>query len=79
MAASNQTAVNPIKFLRIDTVCELVGLKRAGLYRIAQQGTFPKPIRISTRASGWVESEVLEWLNARIAIRDARLTKRVAA
>ena len=70
MTASNQTVSNPIKFLRIGTVCELVGLKPAGLYRITQLGTFPKPVKLSIRASGWVESEVIDWLNARVAARD---------
>ena len=59
-----------IKILRTVRRCDLIGLKTAALYRLVQKGQFPKPIKISTKLVGWVESEVIAWLESRIAQRD---------
>ena len=60
----------PIKVLRAPDTCAIIGLKRAALYRLVQRGQFPKPIKISTKLSGWLDSEVYAWLESRIAERD---------
>jgi prophage regulatory protein len=38
---------------------------------MVSRGVFPKQVRLSPRAVGWIESEILEWQQARIAERDA--------
>ncbi len=43
------------------------GLSGSSIYRMASAGTFPKPIKIGVRSSGWVGSEVDQWLDDRIA------------
>lgn len=60
----------PFRILRRQATCDLIGIKAAGLYRLVQRGQFPKPIKISTKLSGWVEAEVVAWLESRIAQRD---------
>jgi prophage regulatory protein len=35
-------------------------------------GKFPAPIKVGQNRIGWVESEIDEWLNVKIAERDAR-------
>lgn len=35
-----------------------------------REGTFPKPFPLSTRARGWLVSEIEEWLEQRVALRD---------
>jgi len=57
-------------FLRIADVCRVAGLPRATIYEMVSKGTFPKQVRLSPRAVGWLESEILEWQQARIAERD---------
>ena len=32
---------------------------------------FPKPIRLWRKAVGWIESDVIAWIEARTAERDA--------
>lgn len=61
---------SPIKVLRAPETCAIIGLKRAALYRLVQRGEFPKPIKISTKLSGWLDAEVYAWLESRIAQRD---------
>ena len=59
-------------FLRIADVCRATGLPRATIYEMVGKGTFPKQVRLSPRAVGWIESEILEWQQARIAHRDTQ-------
>ena len=60
-------------FLRIPDVQRLTGLPRATIYEMVSKGRFPKQVRLSPRAVGWIEAEILEWQQARIAERDNRM------
>ena len=57
-------------FLRIADVVRATGLPQSTIYEMVGRGTFPKQVRLSPRAVGWVESEVLDWQHAKIAERD---------
>jgi predicted DNA-binding transcriptional regulator AlpA len=58
------------------------GLSRRQRMRMADEGRFPKPVRLTAGSAdrpgrlGWVEGEVLKWNEDRVAERDAG-TKRV--
>ena len=56
--------------LRLRAVALKTGLKRDSIYRLAKQGTFPKPIKLGERASGWIESEVDDFIARCAAARD---------
>jgi prophage regulatory protein len=45
---------------------------RVHIYRLVKAGKFPAPIKVGQNRIGWVESEIDEWLNVKIAERDAR-------
>ncbi|MHB1293071.1 MAG: helix-turn-helix transcriptional regulator [Sulfuricella sp.] len=61
----------PQTILRLPAVKARTGLSRSTLYLKIQQGTFPKNISLGERSTGWLESEVIEWVNSRItASRD---------
>lgn len=55
------------RMLRVREVCERTGLSRTAMYRLAKEGHFPKPIRLTTRRSGWLSDEVDEWITSRVA------------
>lgn len=55
--------------LRLPAVLARTGLARATIYAHISQGSFPAPIKLGARASGWVEAEVEGWVVARIAAR----------
>jgi prophage regulatory protein len=57
------------RILRLPEVRRKVGLGTDSIYRLAREDKFPKPIKLSERASGWVESELDAWLAQRIAAR----------
>jgi predicted DNA-binding transcriptional regulator AlpA len=54
----------PVCFIRIKKVSELVGFSESMIRRYAQQGIFPKPIKISKRTTVWRKGVVLEWKNS---------------
>ena len=58
------------RVLRLPQVIEKTGLGRDSIYRGAREGWFPKPIKISERASGWFEDETDEFLERRAVARD---------
>jgi prophage regulatory protein len=58
------------KLLKMSEVRTKTGLSRSHLYALAQNGEFPKPVKLSERSSAWVESEVDGWIQERIAERD---------
>lgn len=65
----NGTLSPPIQVLKIQAVLKRTGLGRDSVYRLARAGKFPRPIKISERASGWLESEVEHYLSDRAAER----------
>ena len=54
------------KILRLPSVVSVTGFSRSAIYNFVKAGSFPKPINISARSTGWVESEVQEWIRNRI-------------
>ena len=53
--------------LRIKAVKEKTGLKHATLYKLIEQGKFPRPVTIAERCSAWLLSEVEVFIQSRIA------------
>ena len=55
------------KLLRLKQVTEATGLSRSSIYALAKVGRFPRPIKLTEKASAWLEEEVREWIISRIA------------
>ncbi|MFC6636594.1 AlpA family phage regulatory protein [Sulfitobacter sp. JBTF-M27] len=49
---------------------ELVLYSPQHVARLEKAGLFPKRVQLGPNRVGWVEAEVLEWLEARLANRD---------
>ena len=43
---------------------------KSQVYKLVQQGSFPKPIKLGKRGSAWLVSEVDAWLQSRVDSRD---------
>lgn len=54
------------QILKLPEVKRITGLSSSSIYRGASNGTFPKPIKIGDRSSGWLDSEISKWLHQRI-------------
>ena len=46
---------------------------RVHIGRLVKAGKVPAPIKVGQNRIGWVESEIDEWLKAKIVERDARI------
>ncbi len=56
-----------MRILKLPEVKSLTALSRSTIYAKAKDGTFPKPIKLSERSVGWLEREILEWLEKRVS------------
>jgi prophage regulatory protein len=59
-----------MKIIRLKDVIDATGLARSTIYKYISERTFPKPVSLGDRCVGWVESEVHDWILARIEERD---------
>lgn len=50
------------KIIRLPQVMDAVGLKKTAIYDLIKVGDFPAPIKLGSRASGWLESAVQTWI-----------------
>lgn len=64
-----------MRFLSKKAVRDLISLSYATIDREEAAGTFPKRLRRGSRVM-WLQSEVEEWMRARVAERDAKSEKR---
>ena len=58
-------------FLRRKQVETHTGLSRSTIYQYIKNGVFPKPVPLGPRAVGWLESDVSEWIAARVRVARA--------
>lgn len=59
----------PKIILRLPQVVQKSGRSRASIYADIERGVFPAPISLGERSVGWLESEVDQWIDSRIALR----------
>ena len=57
----------PTRFLRRPEVTARTGLSRSTIQVRLAEGHFPRPVSLGSRAVGWIEAEVDEWIRQRIA------------
>ena len=61
------------QILRLPAVIDLVGLSRSSIYLAISNETFPRPIKLGTRARGWLRAEIEEWLGRRIELSRSKV------
>lgn len=67
-----------MRVIRLKEVINTTGLARSTIYKYIGDGVFPKPINLapndtgvpSARCVGWIQSEVEDWIFARINERN---------
>jgi len=61
------------RVLRLPEVQARIGLGRDSIYRLVRAGLLSAPVKISARASGWLERDVESFIAQRVAERDDAL------
>ena len=51
-----------LRFMRLPEVKSVTGLSRSHIYDLISRGEFPSQYKLRGRASGWLESEVSDWV-----------------
>ncbi len=64
-----------MRIIRLKEVIDSTGLARSTIYKYIGEGTFPKTVSLGERCIGFVESEVQDWILARIEARDLTTTE----
>jgi len=52
--------------IRLPQVKQRIGLSRSSIYALVRAGQFKAPISLGSRAVGWLESDVDEFIAARV-------------
>ena len=59
-----------LKIIKLPKVMEMTTFCRTTIYRLIEKGKFPKQIKLAERSSGWLENEVLDYLDDKINSRN---------
>lgn len=54
--------------LRLPQVISRTGIARSTIYQKMNNDQFPQQINLGTRAVGWLEQDIEEWISQRIAL-----------
>lgn len=52
----------PSVLIRRNQVEQLIGLKKAAIYQLIKQGSFPSPVKIGKRAVAWRIADLDLWV-----------------
>lgn len=66
LAHSAKPVIPRDRLLRLNEVESISGCKKSTIYKLMKEGKFPACIRVTSRMSAWPESQVLQWVQARI-------------
>ena len=58
-----------MRIIRKPELMSKIGLSDATIYRMEKAGRFPKRMQLGGNSVGWVESEVVDWVESRKAQR----------
>jgi len=65
-------ATRPVlRMLRLPEVESRTGLKRRRIYQLEAAGKFPKHVKVSDRATAWMEHEIDSYILQKMNARDA--------
>lgn len=60
------------KIIRKPALFSKIGLSDATIWRMEKKGDFPKRLRLGGNSCGWLETEVNQWIEGRLADRHAK-------
>ena len=55
------------QFLRLPQVKEITCLSKSSIYRLIEDGDFPKQVALGARSVVWVRSQVEDWMHQKVS------------
>lgn len=68
-----------MKLLKMRDVMALTSLAKSTIYKYIDTEGFPKQVKLGSGSVAWIEGEVLDWIEAKIAQRDAPIMEQGSA
>lgn len=65
-----------MKLIRLPAVMESTGYRKSMIYRLINEGSFPKPVQLGARAVAWIDEEVKAWIQERIDLSRCNLSSK---
>ena len=59
---------NQYQFIRLPQVKELTCLSKSSIYRLMEEGEFPKQVALGARSVVWVKSQVEDWCLGKVKV-----------
>ena len=56
------------QLVRLPQVKELTCLSKSSIYRLMDEGNFPKQVLLGARSVGWVKSQVEDWILSKVKV-----------
>ena len=56
------------QFIRLPQVKELTCLSKSSIYRLMEEGDFPKQVSLGARSVAWVKSQVEDWCLSKVKV-----------
>ncbi len=56
--------------LRLPDVEAIAGYKKSKIYKLMEEGKFPKPVRLGARTVRWKSSEIRSWIDGLISTQE---------
>lgn len=53
------------RIIRVSELSKTIGMSKATIYRLMNDGDFPPAIKLGANSVGWKLNEVSEWINSR--------------
>ena len=57
----HQTSFNSARYIREKDLLKIIPISKSTLWRKVANGTFPKPIKISTKVTAWIVEDIHVW------------------
>jgi len=70
---ANSTVPSTVEFIKEAEVTFLTHKCRSAIYLEEKAGTFPRAVRIGKRGKAYVKSEIIQWMEARMAERNTHI------
>ena len=56
------------QLIRLPQVKEITGLGKSTIYRLIEEGDFPKQVSLGARSVVWVKSQVEDWCLSKVKV-----------
>ena len=65
---TTNTGLVPGHNIRVRELAPIMGMSKNTIWRLAREGKFPKPLKISEKITVWETNAVIKWLASKAVV-----------